>query len=83
MLPAAVTQIRYSVPEASHVHIVVTDMLGREVATLANDDVPAGVRTLTFNASNLSSGVYIAVASMQGKESGLTFSKTIRMNLSK
>ncbi|MAT38395.1 MAG: hypothetical protein CL946_02190, partial [Ectothiorhodospiraceae bacterium] len=77
------TTINYSVPERSHVQIIVTDMMGREVATLVNETVEAGVRSLTFDAANLPSGVYVATASMQGTETGLTFTKTIRMTLSK
>ena len=77
------TQIRYSVPERSQVRIVVMNVLGEEIATLANGAVEAGVRTLTFDGSQYGSGTYIAVATMQGLESGLSFSKTIQMTLAK
>jgi hypothetical protein len=36
-----------------------------------------------FDGSQLSSGTYIATITMTGVESGLTFSKTIKMALSK
>ena len=77
------TTIRYSAPERSQVRLVVTDMLGREVATLLDGTVEAGVHTAQFDAGALPSGSYIATVQMSGLESGLTFSKTINMALSK
>ena len=53
------TSISFGVPEASSVTLRVYDMLGREVATLANEDLAAGTYTKMFNAANLASGVYI------------------------
>jgi hypothetical protein len=77
------TTIQYALPEAGMVSLVVTDMLGREVATLVNGRVEAGVHTAQFDASSLTSGIYIATVSMTGIESGLTFSKTLKMTLNK
>jgi concanavalin A-like lectin/glucanase superfamily protein len=77
------TNINFSVPERSYVKISVLDMLGREVATLVDGIIDSGVRTAHFDATNLNSGNYIATASMRGIESGLEFTKTIRMTLSK
>jgi hypothetical protein len=77
------TSIRYAAPERSMVRLVVNDMFGREVAILANEIVDAGVHTVQFDAGQLSSGTYIATIRMAGTESGLTFSKTIRMALNK
>ena len=42
----------------SDVHLVVYDMLGREIAVLANGRFPAGRYSFAFNAKNLASGVY-------------------------
>jgi len=53
------TQIRFALPEQSQVSLVVYDMLGREVANLVNDLLPAGEQTVRFDASNLANGVYI------------------------
>lgn len=52
------TEIRYSIPESDHVSIVVTDMLGRTVATLIDGEKSAGLHTVRFDASILPSGVY-------------------------
>lgn len=37
----------------------VYDVLGNEVATLVNEEKPAGVYEVTFDASNLASGMYL------------------------
>ena len=52
------TVIRYQVPGASDVRLVVYDVLGREVAVLLNERKGGGVYTLGFDASGLASGVY-------------------------
>jgi len=53
-----VTTIRFEVPFSQHVELSVFDMLGREVKVLYNDEAPAGIVTVDFNAVGLSSGVY-------------------------
>jgi hypothetical protein len=78
-----VTRLRYSVPEPSSVRLVVTDAFGRIVATLVDGNVPAGVHTAAFSASGLPSGTYFAVATMTGTETGLGFTKTVKMSVSK
>jgi len=52
------TQIKFSVPQTSDVKVLITDLLGREVAILVNDNLAAGNYSVDFNASNLSSGIY-------------------------
>ncbi len=53
------TQISYALPEASEVRLEVFDMSGRQVATIVNERVSAGTHTANFDASHLSSGVYV------------------------
>jgi hypothetical protein len=52
------TSIRYNLPVASPVKLTVFDASGREVATLVNGQREAGSHQVTFDGSNLSSGVY-------------------------
>jgi len=52
------TQISYSLKENGFVTIKVYDILGKVVATLVNEIKPAGVYTVDFDASTLSSGIY-------------------------
>jgi hypothetical protein len=52
------TVINYFLPVAGHVVVKVYDMLGREVATLVNEQKPAGSYHVAFDARLLSSGVY-------------------------
>jgi Secretion system C-terminal sorting domain len=59
-----VTIIKYSVPTSetqnfASVQLKVYDMLGREVATLVNEEKPAGSYSVAFDGSKLSSGVYL------------------------
>jgi hypothetical protein len=77
------TSISYTLPERSDVRLQVYDMFGRELATLVNGQVEAGSHTANFDATALSSGQYIARVNMSGLETGYTFSKTIKMTLSK
>lgn len=52
------TSIKYQLSAISFVSLKVFDVLGREVATLVNEEKPAGTYTINFNAEGLSSGVY-------------------------
>jgi len=60
------TIIRYSVPnvplsgvEGSRVQLRVYDVLGTEVATLVNEEKPAGSYEVEFSSKGLSSGIYL------------------------
>ncbi len=52
------TTINYQIPKYGMVTIKIYDILGREIKTLVNEYKPAGRYNITFNASNLASGVY-------------------------
>jgi len=52
------TNIKYTVGNNQFVSIKVYDVLGNEIATLVNEEKPAGNYEVNFNASSLSSGVY-------------------------
>jgi hypothetical protein len=53
------TLINYQIPDAGYVILKVFDVLGNEVATLVNENKGKGQYNITFDASALSSGVYI------------------------
>jgi spore coat protein A len=52
------TTISFSLPEAAPTRLVVFDITGRTVATLADGWQEAGVHRVTFDGSQLASGVY-------------------------
>ncbi len=73
------TKIQYSIPVAApspagrdklrkvqNVTLKVYDTLGNEVATLVNEHKPAGTYEVNFDASNLSSGLYLYTLSAGG-----------------
>jgi peroxiredoxin len=53
------TVISYHLPEANNVRLEVFDMIGHKVATLVNERQSSGEKTAVFDASSLSSGVYL------------------------
>lgn len=53
------TRINYQLPTVNRVMLTVYDLLGKEVATLVNEVQEAGYRTVLFDASQLTSGVYL------------------------
>jgi hypothetical protein len=53
------TVVRYTLDAGRQTSLKVYDILGREVAVLVNGTLPAGSHTAAFDASNLTSGVYI------------------------
>ncbi|MFT5514801.1 MAG: hypothetical protein ACI80V_000920, partial [Rhodothermales bacterium] len=55
------TLVRYALPKAGPVTVSVYDARGRLVGTLVNSLKPAGFHEVSFDASNLPSGVYLSV----------------------
>lgn len=53
------TNINYDIPNAGDVKIEVYDLTGRFVKSLVNDYKQPGSYSVTFDAANLSSGIYI------------------------
>ena len=54
-----VTRITFMVPHKSFVIIKVYNSFGKVVATLVNEEKPAGEYVVTFNGRSLTSGIYI------------------------
>ncbi len=83
-----VTTISYRISAFSKVTLTVFDVLGRKIATLVNEEKPAGNYSVTFDASNLpagrqelSSGVYFYRLSAAGRAGN--FSETKKLILMK
>ena len=60
------TEIRWTMDVGRQTKLAVYDILGREVALLANGPYSAGTHSVTFDASGLSSGMYIVVLESAG-----------------
>ncbi|MBN1781015.1 T9SS type A sorting domain-containing protein [bacterium] len=60
------TMIRFDTPEPCRVILKVYNLLGREVAVLAEENYTAGTWEVEFDASRLPSGVYVARIRMGG-----------------
>ncbi|MGE5313844.1 MAG: T9SS type A sorting domain-containing protein, partial [Acidobacteriota bacterium] len=52
------TTIAFNLPTRSHVSLKIFDVIGREVAALASEELPAGNYTKQWNAAGMPSGVY-------------------------
>ena len=55
----SITTINYYLKQESHVQLSVYDITGKKVKTLVNKKQSAGKQTLTFDGSELASGIYI------------------------
>lgn len=71
------TIIKYAIPTSGFVSLKIFNILGKEVATLVNQQMNAGNYKVEFDAANLSSGIYFYIL-----QSG-SFSKTNKMLLIK
>jgi hypothetical protein len=67
------TIIKYQVDKYSLVEIKIFDILGREIKTLVNETLQPGSYEVTFDGSNLASGVYLYKLTTEG------FSETKKM----
>lgn len=53
------TTIKYQIPEMSFIKLKVYDVLGNGIATLVNEEKPAGSYEVKFDATGLPSGIYL------------------------
>ena len=61
------TRIEFGLPEAAHVTVAVFDATGRVAAVLADGHKPAGHHVVTWDASNVGSGVYFVRLQADGQ----------------
>lgn len=52
------TNIKFSIPKSGYVSLKVYDILGKEINTLVSEFKAAGSYTISFDAGNLTSGIY-------------------------
>ena len=52
------TQIEFSLPVSSKVSLVIYNLLGQEIARLIDGEQAAGVHSVTWEATNLATGIY-------------------------
>jgi hypothetical protein len=52
------TKIRFDIPKESNVKLIIYDVLGKEIATLANHKLAPGKFEVEWDASSFSSGIY-------------------------
>ncbi|MGE5683271.1 MAG: choice-of-anchor V domain-containing protein [Bacillota bacterium] len=77
------TSISYSLPKQSSVKLVVFNSIGQEVATLVNSVQSAGNYQVSFNASNLSSGIYFYSIDAKAADGDESFKYIRKMSLLK
>lgn len=77
------TNIRYQLPEGSHVRIAVYNMLGRQVAVLVDEPEQAGQHETIWRASGFASGIYVVRMEATGQVSGRQFFSTRKVLLLK
>lgn len=53
------TQIRFSLPEAQNVRLIIYDLTGRRIETLVRQKMNSGFHTVTFDGESLASGIYL------------------------
>jgi hypothetical protein len=76
------TKINFALPVKSNVSIVVFNILGQVVSKLVDKEFEAGNHSVTFNADNLGSGVYIYKINAAGAN-GKNFTSSHKMTLLK
>jgi hypothetical protein len=54
-----ITYIRYGLPKAGRVEIILYNILGQRIAKLVDEDKKAGYHLINFNANRFASGMYI------------------------
>jgi hypothetical protein len=67
-------EVRYRLPAAGRARVVVYDVLGRAVVTLADGFVPTGPHDIRLEAGRLAPGVYVVAVETTAGRAARTFS---------
>jgi Secretion system C-terminal sorting domain len=77
------TQINFALPETGNLSLIVYDVLGRQVATLARDLYTAGKHSVKWDGASSASGIYYARLCVTNEIGSVLFSKVIKLLLTK
>lgn len=66
-----VTTLSFELPDAGHVSLQIYDLLGREIARLLHGELTEGFHSVLWDASNQSSGIFLARMQANGKSAVL------------
>jgi hypothetical protein len=75
------TTILFRIASAGRVRMAVTDLLGQEVALLADADMPAGQHSVRWDAGPAAAGVYFATLMVRPHAGGQPFTATRKLLL--
>ncbi|MCX7833430.1 MAG: T9SS type A sorting domain-containing protein [Ignavibacteria bacterium] len=53
------TKFEFHIPESADIKLIIYDLLGREIMSIVDESLQAGIYIVDFDASNLASGVYL------------------------
>ena len=76
------TTVKFQLPVDANVRIELFNSIGQKVSELLNSDLSGGVHEVSFEGSNLSSGIYYYTMNAVGKD-GSNFTSTKKMILMK
>ena len=77
------TTLRFSIPERSNVRLSIFNTLGQKISEIVNETKDAGTYEQSFNASQLSSGIYFYRIEATSVSNSKTFVETKKMVLMK
>lgn len=77
------TTIKFDLPQDANVKLDLFNSLGEKIATLLEDEFPAGFHSVNFNGSNYSSGIYFYRLIAQHKNGNTLFTSSKKISLVK
>jgi hypothetical protein len=77
------TNIRYVISENSDVTLEIFNFEGKRIQVLVQESLMEGEYRMTFDGSTLSSGMYVVTIVVKGQESGIIFTESAKLYLTK